>query len=128
MNRIAFSFILLSGLLFTLAQCGSADAGTKFADNFFSKLIKGDFDKAAKMVALPAGDPSDVIRQLKAMANNPVNGQLLEFKKSMGFSTNISNGVTRIELPYVLSYEKGTQAFTVVIEDRGSGNRIISIN
>jgi hypothetical protein len=128
MKRFAFSFILLSGLLFTLSQCGSADAGTKFADNFFSKLIKGDFDKAAKMVELPVGDPSNLIEQLKSMANNPVNGQLKGFKKSMGFSTNISNGVTRVELPYVLSYEKGTQAFTVIMEDRGRGNKIISIN
>ncbi len=127
MKRFAFSFILLTGLLVTLAQCGSADAGTKLADLFFSTLIKGNFQKAAKMVELPAGDTSDLIAQLKRLENNPANGQLMSFKKSMGFSTSIENGVTTVQLPYVLKYEKGTQSFNVVIKNRGNGNRIVSI-
>ena len=128
MKRIAYSFVLLSGLMFTLAQCGSADAGAKTANKFFTALVKGKIEKAADMVKLPVGDPSDVVAQLEAMANNPVNGKLIGFKKSMGFSTNINNGVTRVELPYVLTYEKGTQSFTVVIENRGQGNKIISVH
>ncbi len=128
MKRFAFSFILLTGLLVTLAQCGSADAGAKTADKFFTALVKGKLEKAASMVELPIGDTSDIIAQLQAMSNNPVNGQLLNFKKAMGFSTNINNGVTRVELPYVLKYEKGTQSFTVVIENRGRGNKIISVH
>jgi|GEM_PF-3580793 len=127
MKRFAYSFVLLSGLMFILTQCGSADAGAKTADRFFSTLVKGNFEKAAKMVALPIGDTTDIISQLQAMADNPVNGRLINFKKSMGFSTTINNGVTRVELPYVLTYEKGTQSFTVIIENRGRGNKIISV-
>lgn len=127
MKRFAFSFILLTGLLVTLAQCGSVDAGTKLADLFFTALVKGKIEKAASMVELPVGDASDLMAQLQAMSNNPVNGQLVSFKKSMGFSTNIENGVTTVQLPYVLKYEKGTQSFNVVIKNRGNGNRIVSV-
>ena len=128
MKRFAYSFILLSGLLVTFTQCKSTDAGVKTADKFFSLIVKGKFEKAAKMVELPIGDTTDLTANLKVMANNPVHGQLLSFNKSFGFSTNINNGITRVELPYVLTYEKGTESFTVVIVDRGSGNRIVSVN
>lgn len=127
MKRFAYSFVLLSGLIFTLAQCGSADAGAKTADRFFSTIIKGNFERAAKMVELPVRDTTDIIAQLQVMANNPVNGQLISFKKSVGFSTTINNGVTTVELTYVLTYEKGTQSFTVITENRGRGNKIISV-
>lgn len=128
MKRFAYSFILLSGLIFTLTQCESTEAAAKTSDKFFSVLVKGNLEKAADMVELPIGDPSDLMAQLEAMANNPVNGQLLSFKKSIGFNTKINNGVTRVELSYVLTYEKGTQSFTVVIENKGQGNKIVSVN
>lgn len=127
MKRFALSFTLLSGLLFCLAQCGAADEGTKFADTFFSTIMERDFEKAAEMVELPGLNQSDLIDDLKRLENNSANGQLKSFKKSIGFKTNISNGVTTVQLPYTLTYEYGDQSFNVVIEDRGRGNKIVSV-
>lgn len=127
MKRIAFSFILLTGILFTLTQCGSADAGEKTANKFFSAIMKKDFKKADEMMFRPIGDTTSFIPQLQFFENNPTNGQLLGFKKSMGFNTEIVNGVTTVKLPYVLKYENGDQVVNVVIEDRGSGNKIVSV-
>lgn len=127
MKRFALTFSLLTGLLFVLAQCGAADAGAKTADQFFATIVKGDLEKAAAMVELPLGDTTNLIPQLQQLRSNPVNGQLKSFKKSMGFNTNASNGVTTVELPYVLTYEQGTQNFNVVIQNRGQGYKILSV-
>ena len=127
MKRIALSFALLTGLAFILAQCGSADSATKTADAFFATLIKQDFDKAADMVELPVGDNSNLMMQLQQMENNPTNGQLKSFKKSIGFSTKISNGVKTVELNYTLAYDNGNVPFTVVIQNKGQGDKIISV-
>ncbi|MDG1332484.1 MAG: hypothetical protein P8P74_09155 [Crocinitomicaceae bacterium] len=127
MKRFAFSFILLTGLLFTFTQCGSADAGEKTANKFFSAIIKKDFKKADAMMFRPIGDTTSFIPQLRYFENNPTNGQLLGFKKSIGFNTEIVNGVTTVKLPYTLKYESGDQLVNVVIEDRGAGNKILSV-
>jgi hypothetical protein len=127
MKRFIPSFILLSGLLFVLAQCGSADAGAKTADDFFTHLQKGEFDQAKNMVDLPVGDDSDLVAAFQAMVNNPVNGKMQSFKKLMGFKTNINNGVTTVQLQYKLIYEKGDRTFDVVIVNRGNGNKIVSV-
>ncbi len=127
MKKIALSFVLLAGLIFLLTQCGTADAGAKTADTFFSEILKGNFEKAAAMVECNPLDSVDIIPNLQAMANNPVNGYLKSFKKSFGFSTNVSNGITTVEIPYVLSYEKGEQSFNVVIVNRGAGYKIVSV-
>jgi hypothetical protein len=127
MKRFTFSFVLLIGLVFLFTQCGSADAGKKTADEFFSRIIKKDFEKAASMIERPFGDTTDFVQQVQWMENNPTNGQLMSFKKSIGFNTNISNGVTTVEIPYVLRYDKGDQTVNVVIKNRGSGNKIVSV-
>lgn len=127
MKRFAFSFLLLTGLLFSFAQCGSAEAGEKMADTFFSLIMEKDFEKAEKLIDRPIGDTSNFIQQLEWMENNPTNGQLLGFKKSIGFSTKMNNGVTTVELPYNLKYENGVQAVKVVIQNRGSGHKIVSV-
>lgn len=127
MKKHALSFVLLAGLLFILAQCGSADKGTKIANTFFASIIKKDFEKAAGMVELPLGDTTDILMQLKRMENNSINGQLQDFKKLIGFKTNMSNGIATIELPYRLKYEKGGVSFNVVIQNKGKGYKIVAV-
>jgi len=119
--------MLFTGALFLFAKCGSADKAEKMANAFFTNIIQKDFQKAANMIERPFGDTTDFVQQVQWMGNNPNNGQLLGFKKSMGFSTKIENGVSRVELPYVLKYDKGNQAVNVVIQNRGNGNKILSI-
>ncbi len=53
--------------------------------------------------------------------------QLLMAKKGMGFNTNISNGITTVELPYKLIYENDEVNAQVVIVNRGSGFCISSV-
>lgn len=127
MKRITFCFLLLAGALFLFAKCGSADKAEKMANAFFSSIIQKDFQKAANMIERPIGDTTDFVQQVQWMENNPTNGQLLGFKKSMGFSTKIENGVSRVELPYVLKYDTGNRSVKVVIQNRGGGNKILSI-
>ena len=127
MKRGIFTFILLMAVTTVLTQCGSADAGKKTADEFFSRIIKKDFEKAASMIERPSGDTTDFLQQVRWMENNPTNGQLLSFKKSIGFNTSISNGVTTVEIPYILRYDMGDQTVSVVIKNRGSGNKIVSV-
>lgn len=110
-----------------MTQCGSADAGAKTADKFFSAILDGDFEKAAAMVERDPLDSTDIIPNLMAIADNPVNGKLKSFKKSFGFNTKINNGITTVEVPYELKYEKGNKSFNVVIVDRGSGFKIVSV-
>lgn len=127
MKRIIFCFMLLTGVLVLFTKCGSADKAEKMANEFFSSIIQKDFQKAANMIERPLGDTTDFVQQVQWMENNPTNGQLLGFKKSMGFSTKVENGVSRVELPYVLKYDKGNQAVKVVIQNRGQGNKILSV-
>ena len=127
MKKYAFSIFLFVGISFLFTACGSADAGEKTANKFFAFLVEGQFAKAEKMVDRPPGDTTDFIEQMKAMGEDPVNGKLKSAKKSVGFSTNINNGVTTVELPYVLVYEKGKRRVQVVIVDRGGGNKIASV-
>lgn len=127
MKKYAFSIFLFVGISFLFTACGSADAAEKTSNTFFSLLIKGQFAKAEKMVDRPPGDTTDFIEQMKAMGEDPVNGKLKSAKKTVGFNTNINNGVTTVELPYVLVYEKGERRVQVVIVDRGGGNKIASV-
>jgi len=127
MKRFALAFLLLTGVAFLFSQCGSADAAEKTANKFFKSIIQKDFAKAESMIDRPVGDTTNFAQQLQLLENNPTNGQLIGFKKSMGFNTNMTNGVTTVELPYMLKYESGERAFTVVVQNRGNGYKIVSV-
>ena len=127
MKRFSLAFALLVGLSFLFSQCGSADEAEKFSDQFFTLIVKQEFEKAAEMMDRPLGDTTNFALQLQAFQNNPTNGQLLSFKKSMGFNTSISNGIKTVKLPYVLKYDKGNRSFEVTIINRGGGYKIVSV-
>lgn len=121
------SFVLFLGMILAFTGCGSADAGEKTADQFFSYLIKGEYEKADQMIGRMPGDTTSYLPQMEVLGENPVNGKLKSAKKSMGFNTNVNNGITTVKLPYTLTYEKGTQNFEVIIVDRGDGYKISSV-
>jgi hypothetical protein len=127
MKKYAFSIFFFLGIGFLFTSCGSADAAEKTSNSFFALLIKGQYAKAEKMVDRPPGDTTDFIAQMQALGENQVNGKLKSAKKSIGFSTSINNGVTTVELPYILVYEKGERRVQVVIVDHGSGYKIASV-
>ena len=67
-------------------------------------------------------------KKIEILANHPEYGKLLKAEKSFGFSTNINNGITKVDLPYALTFEKGEYSVQVTIVDRGNGFEIFSIN
>lgn len=127
MKKYASSIFLFIGITLLFASCGSVDAGEKTANQFFKLLVEAQYDKAEKMLDRPLGDTTNYIAQMQAMGENSVDGKLKSAKKSMGFSTSINNGITTVELSYTLVYERGKRNVEVVIVDRGSGNKIASV-
>ena len=125
MKRFSLAFALLVGFTFLFSQCGSADEAEKTANHFFATIIKQDFEKAANLMERPLGDTTNFVVQLQAFANNPTNGKLLDFKKTMGFNTSISNGIKTVKLPYMLKYDKGNRSFEVTTVSRGGGYKIV---
>ncbi len=128
MKKTFIPFILFIGLMISLTGCGAAGDAEKCAEKFFSHLIKQDFEKAGKYLSANVRSMEDTESQLKAMAENPQDGKLLSVEKSLGFNTQIRNGITTVELPYSFTYEKGVYDYEVVIVDRGAGYKIESIN
>ena len=127
MKKYAFPIFLFVAIGFLFTACGSADAGEKTANQFFKFLVEGQYVKAEKMIDRPLGDTTNYLINMEAMGENSTDGKLKSAKKSMGFSTNMSNGVTTVELPYILVYEKGERRVQVVMVDRGSGYKIASV-
>ncbi len=127
MKRSLTLFVLFVGMSFLFASCGSTDAAEKTATKFFKLLIKGDFKKANTFIS--AGfDPDVQLQQISRLGKNDTAGKLLSAKKTMGFNTNITNGITTVKLPYLLKYEKSELSVEVTLVNRGSGFKIQSIN
>ncbi len=128
MKKYALRLILFTGLIFTLTQCQSAKEGEKFVNAFFKAIVKQDYQKAVDMIDVSIiGNTTDMTQQVQLIGNDPTNGQLKSFKKGMGFNTNISNGVTTVELDYRLTYENVERMVHVVTQDRGNGFKIVSV-
>lgn len=127
MKKTIVPFILFLGLTLTMTSCGAADDAEKHANKFFKHLIKGNFSKASNFLDPTITSTDGYLDQIMGMAENQQNGKLLSAEKSIGFKTNIENGITKVELPYKLTYEKGINHFQVIIVDRGGGYKIVAI-
>ncbi|NRA12904.1 MAG: hypothetical protein HRT57_13190 [Crocinitomicaceae bacterium] len=127
MKKTFVPIVLLIGLILSLTGCGSVDEGEKCADKFFKHIIDQNFEEAVKLVDLDPLTAVDLEVKIRALGENEKDGKLLSAKKGTGFSTNVSNGITTVELPYNLKYEKATYNFQVVIVDRGNGFKIVAI-
>ena len=114
--------------LLILLSCGSTDEGKNCADQFFSFVINEKYDSAVNMVEHLSLENEEHINSLKATGNHKELGKLISVKKNFGFSTNISNGITTVKLPYLLKFEKGEITTEITILERGNGYKITSIN
>lgn len=126
MKKSIYFFFILFGLL-TVSSCGSADEGQKCSDKFFSLIIKEKYEQASKLMDTQTLVGVDYVESITSLGNNPTYGKMMKAKKGMGFSTNINNGITTVELPYTLKYENGTTNVQVVIVNRGAGYYISSV-
>ena len=126
MKKSIYIFSIFLGLGFLLSSCESANEAEKTADQFFRLLIKGKSTEANAMVET-GFDSQEQLEEVKSLGKNLKNGKLLSAKKSMGFNTRISNGITTVELPYTLKYSKIELDMQVVLVDRGKGYKITSI-
>lgn len=127
MTKRIIPFILFLGLTLTMTGCGAAGDAEKQANKFFKHLIKGNFSKASGFLDPTITSSDDYLIQIKAMAENQQNGKLVSAEKTIGFKTNIENGITKVELPYKLTYEKGISHHQVIIVNRGGGYKIVAI-
>ena len=126
MKKFNSIFILLCLLL--ISSCASTDEGQKVADQFFKLIIDEKFDAAAELIELNPGITADErVEMAASLGFHQTFGKLVKVKKTMGFNTNINNGLTTVELPYKLKFEKGDYATTVTIIDRGNGFKISSV-
>lgn len=119
--------MLFVGLSIILTSCGSTDQAEKTANKFFSLLIKEKYTDANKLVET-GFDANQQLAEVTYLGKNDKNGKLISAKKTMGFNTQVNNGITTVTLPYMLKYEKTELNFEVTIVDEGSGFKIRSIN
>lgn len=127
MKKSLTVFMLFLGMSVLFTSCGSTDAAEKTANTFFKLLIKGDFNRANALVRT-GFDAQLQLKHVSTLGKNDSDGKLLSAKKTMGFNTNITNGITTVELPYTLKYEKNELSVEVVLVNRGSGFKIEHVN
>lgn len=127
MKKSLTLFILFVGMSFLFSSCGSTEAAEKTANIFFKLLVKGDFAKANNLVKT-GFDPQLQLKQVTALGKSPSDGKLLSAKKTMGFNTQIVDGVTSVTLPYTLKYEKNELSVEVTLVDDGEGFTIRNVN
>ncbi len=124
-----YFYIFLSLILaISLSSCETTEKAEACAETFFQEVIAGKHESAAKHLANKPLEKFNKIEVVKLLSVNPEQGKLLNASKGSGFSTNISNGVSTVELPYELTYENGTVTYKVVIVDRGNGMKIEYLN
>ena len=127
MKKSLHLFALFIGLSFLLSSCASTDKAEKITSKFFSLLIKGNYSEANKFVA--TGYPAEQqLAEVTSLGKNDQNGKLISAKKTMGFNTQMNNGVTTVKLPYQLKFEKAEVNVEVTLVDEGYGLKIQSVN
>lgn len=127
MKRSLTLFILFLGMSFLFSSCGAKNAAEKKTNQFFALVIKGDYANASKYVESGL-DQEEQLKVIARMGKNDLDGKLVSAKKSWGFKTQVTNGITRVTLPYQLKYERKELSVQVRLVDNGSGFKIQSIN
>lgn len=124
------NFLLFIGIItiaLTLASCQQTKDAQVKADVFFKLIVKEKYSDAAKMIEVSVLDTTNYTIALEHFGNDQALGKLKSAKKGIGFNSKISNGVSNVDLPYELTYERGKLNRTVYLIDRGEGFKIQSI-
>ncbi|MFK7757855.1 MAG: hypothetical protein AB8B53_13075 [Flavobacteriales bacterium] len=115
-------------LIISLGSCETTEKAEACADTFFQEVIAGKHESASNYLADKPLEKFNKIEVVKLLSINPEQGKLLSASKNTGFSTNIQNGVSTVQMPYELTYENGTITYSVVVVDRGNGMKIEYLN
>lgn len=127
MKKSLHIFGIFLGICFLLSSCGSANEAEKTADQFFRLLVNGKYTEANALVETTFA-PQRQLENVKSLGMNLKDGKLQSAKKSMGFNTQINNGVTKVTLPYTLKYSRAEIKVDVILVDQGKGYKIQTIN
>lgn len=129
MKFLAIPFAIASiGLISFLPSCQLAE-GTGRAhfmiDSFYHCFDRGEYAHIVDNIVDPAYGTDenrqawiDVLTEMEAL------GPCSERSKGFGFNTNITNGVTTVELNFTCTFEGGTTADEFVVQDAGKGYKI----
>ena len=121
------SLILLLGASLLLSSCKTTEEAENCANTFFTHLIEENYDAAAQLLAVSPFEGRSKADALKSLMEKGEYGKLTKAEKKMGFNTEIKNGISRVSLPYELTYEEGSWNFELLLVDRGQGFRIEEI-
>ena len=122
MKRLIFILIVIFSF-----SCQAMEHSEKFVDHFFSLVIAENYTEAENIIESNLFRSNGEDLSLAELNKNERFGKLLSVKKSMGFNSSSSNGVTTIRLPYDLKYETQVISCNVVIINRGAGFKVASI-
>jgi hypothetical protein len=120
--------LILASLTVLITSCGVGPA-EETADEFHKKLDAGEYDYIVdnlidKETLDQTGEEVwyNMFDQIEALW-----GKAKERKQDFGFKSNIINGVTSVQLDYVVEFEGYTVYERMFLVDRGQGSKISGV-
>lgn len=129
MNSLLKGTLSLMLVALLLSSCGLQEAkkdAEKTMDVFHQKLTQKNFDVLFSMIdasVLEANSEEEVI-QLFELAHSQ--GKIKSISQSAGFNTEIKNGLTSVQLTYVIHTELRDIEEKVTLVKRSKGFKIVS--
>lgn len=127
MKKTLIRLLPLFILFIALSGCQSAADAEKFANLFHEQIKSSNVDGMLNCVHEDGFGftPKEDWREL--FANVIAFGELDNAEKSPGFHTEIKNGVTQVELNYVLNFKNGKQlSENMTWQNSGNGYKIVA--
>lgn len=128
MKSTILSFALIIASLFVLGGCQSAEEAEVVADQFHEQLKQRNYGRMMKMIDKEAfaiskkDDWEKIFRSMEEL------GELKTVKKDIGFNSQMSNGITTVELKYTLTFEKGTLNEQIIFIKKNDGFKLCGYN
>ncbi|MBL7897550.1 MAG: hypothetical protein JNJ99_03360 [Crocinitomicaceae bacterium] len=120
--------VILTILTVIVTSCGVGPA-EETADEFHKKLDAGEYDYIVENLIdeeiLNQTGPEvwyNMFDQIEALW-----GKAKERKQDFGFKSNMNNGVTTVQLDYVVEFEGYTVYERMFLVDRGKGSKISGV-
>ena len=123
MKRPVLFLSFIAAFLFVLGSCGFgkiADSAKPAAEKFYEHMKAHEYEAMEKMLYSGA----DVEEWMNVIRQKEVLGEMTSFKKNIGFSSSINNGVTTVELNYTCKYDEGTTAEKITLIQEGEAFKV----
>lgn len=131
LQNTAMKTILYSlSFLLLLSSCGlgaAADNATIVANKFNQLIVEQKYDKLESFLdeSITSKYSEDEIDQIFQYVKDA--GPFKEYKKGIGFSSHVNNGVTTVDLSYTLKGASSDMSEDLTLVKRGSTYKISSV-